>query len=94
MLIFGSRTSSRLMAAMILQCMLCHHTASQRLYKATTWFTFFFAPIFPFGHGKYTMHCSYCGSSTPLVRSEAERFIADAQGHVDAQPNAGQPQAS
>lgn len=79
MIIFGSRTMVKFLAALIFQCAYCHTAAAQRLTRSTTWFTLFFLPIFPFGHGRYTMSCAYCGASSTLTRENAERFIADAR---------------
>lgn len=79
MIIFGSRTSTKLVAALIFACALCHATAAQRLFRVQTWFTLFFLPIFPFGHGRYALQCAYCGSTTNLAREAADQFIADAE---------------
>lgn len=79
MIIFGSRTKSAFIAAMIFVCAQCHGTAAQRLFRIRTWFTLFFVPMFPFGHGRYVMQCSYCGSQTALDRESAERFEDDAE---------------
>jgi hypothetical protein len=79
MIIFGSRTRSALVAVLFFACAHCGAQAAQRLFRRRTWFTLFFAPIFPFGHGRYIMQCAYCGAGSELPREEAERFIADAE---------------
>ncbi|GAC85792.1 hypothetical protein GP2_042_00180 [Gordonia paraffinivorans NBRC 108238] len=92
MIIFGSRTMVKLVAAQIFMCMYCRVEAAQRLFRSTTWFTLFFLPIFPFGHGTYRMSCSYCGNETILPRPEADRFTADAQRTAAAASPAVPPQ--
>lgn len=77
MIIFGSRTSSKVVAMLIFVCATCHHEAAQRLVRRRTWFTLFFAPIFPFGHGSYTVSCAYCGTAYGVTRENADKFIAD-----------------
>ena len=79
MIIFGSRTKSLLAAVLFFTCTRCNSLAAQRLFRIRTWFTLFFAPIFPLGHGRYTMQCAFCGAATPLTREGAEQFIADAE---------------
>lgn len=79
MIIFGSRAKSVLAAVLFFACAHCGAQAAQRLFRRRTWFTLFFVPVFPFGHGRYVMQCSYCGTGTQLPREEAERFIADAE---------------
>jgi hypothetical protein len=78
-IIFGSRSKSVLAAVLFFACATCGSNAAQRLYRIRTWFTLFFAPIFPFGHGRYVMQCSYCGTQSALPREGAEQFIADAE---------------
>ncbi|MGV9713544.1 zinc-ribbon domain-containing protein [Gordonia sp. NPDC003424] len=79
MIIFGSRTTTAFLAALFFTCGFCHTQAAQRLFRVRTWFTLFFLPIFPFGHGNYQMTCSYCGRASTLSRENAERFVADAR---------------
>lgn len=85
MIIFGSRTTSKVVALLFFVCAMCHREAGQRLVRRRTWFTLFFAPIFPFGHGTYAISCAYCGGGYPIGREDADRFIADAEA---AQVNA------
>ncbi|MCU1527772.1 MAG: hypothetical protein JWP75_1535 [Frondihabitans sp.] len=77
MIIFGSRTTSKVVALLIFVCATCHREAGQRLVRRRTWFTLFFAPIFPFGHGTYSVSCAYCGTSYAVSRENADRFISD-----------------
>ncbi|AMM19339.1 hypothetical protein AX769_03320 [Frondihabitans sp. PAMC 28766] len=77
MIIFGSRTTSKVVALLIFVCAVCHQKAGQRLVRRRTWFTLFFAPIFPFGHGSYSVACAYCGNAYGLTRENADKFIAD-----------------
>lgn len=79
MIIFGSRTRSALVGVLFFACALCGAHAGQRLFRVRTWFTLFFVPVFPFGHGRYVMQCAYCGGQSTLAREGAERFIADAE---------------
>ncbi|PZE80429.1 zinc ribbon domain-containing protein [Curtobacterium sp. MCBD17_032] len=79
MIIFGSRTRTALAGVLFFACALCGSTAAQRLHRLRTWFTLFFVPVFPFGHGRYVLQCSYCGGQSSLTRDGAERFIADAE---------------
>jgi hypothetical protein len=87
MILFGSRTTSKIVAALIFVCAVCQHKAAQRLVRRRTWFTLFFAPIFPFGHGSYTISCAYCGNAYPVTRENADKFQADyaaVQVHAEA----------
>lgn len=77
MILFGSRTTSKIVALLIFVCATCHREAGQRLVRRRTWFTLFFAPIFPFGHGTYSVSCAYCGTSYGITRENADVFIAD-----------------
>ncbi|MFW0792572.1 zinc ribbon domain-containing protein [Gordonia sp. CPCC 205515] len=86
MIIFGSRTTTAFLAALIFQCAFCHSPAAQRLFRVRSWFTLFFLPIFPFGHGNYQMTCSYCGQASTLSRENAERFVADAHAQQHGAP--------
>ncbi|GAA4264630.1 zinc ribbon domain-containing protein [Frondihabitans peucedani] len=86
MILFGSRTTQKLVAALIFVCTVCQHEAAQRLVRRRTWFTLFFVPIFPFGHGSYTISCAYCGNTYGVSRENADRFVADAEAaHVNAE---------
>jgi Ni,Fe-hydrogenase I cytochrome b subunit len=62
MIIFGSRSRSALVGVLFFACTLCGSTAAQRLHRLRTWFTLFFVPVFPFGHGRYVLQCAYCGT--------------------------------
>ncbi|WP_420362380.1 zinc ribbon domain-containing protein [Curtobacterium aetherium] len=79
MIIFGSRTRTALVGVLFFACALCGSTAAQRLHRLRTWFTLFFVPVFPFGHGRYVLHCAYCGGQSSMPRDGAERFAADAE---------------
>jgi hypothetical protein len=83
MIIFGSRVKSALVAVLFLTCVLCKTPAAQRLVRVRTWFTLFFIPIFPFGHGRYVQECAYCGTQVSIDRDSAERFRADAEAVED-----------
>ncbi|MFK4789826.1 zinc-ribbon domain-containing protein [Microbacterium sp. ZW T5_56] len=78
MIIFGTRGTAKFLAALFTVCGFCRATAAQRLYRRRTWFTLFFIPIFPFGHGKYVMQCANCGEQSELPREVADRFQVDA----------------
>lgn len=77
MILFGSRTTSKVVALLIFVCATCHREAGQRLVRRRTWFTLFFAPIFPFGHGSYSVSCAYCGNAYAISRENADKFISD-----------------
>jgi hypothetical protein len=77
MIIFGSRTKTALVALLFFTCGICQGEAAQRLIRVRTWFTLFFVPVFPFGHGKYVLKCAYCGGESILTRENADKFIAD-----------------
>ncbi|WP_164088414.1 zinc ribbon domain-containing protein [Frondihabitans sp. 762G35] len=77
MILFGSRTTSKIVAILIFVCGVCQHEAGQRLVRRRTWFTLFFAPIFPFGHGSYSISCAYCGNNYGISRENADKFISD-----------------
>jgi hypothetical protein len=77
MILFGSRTTSKIVAILIFVCGACQHEAGQRLVRRRTWFTLFFAPIFPFGHGSYSISCAYCGDDYGISRENADTFLSD-----------------
>jgi hypothetical protein len=77
MILFGSRTTSKIVALLIFVCGTCGHEVGQRLVRRRTWFTLFFAPIFPFGHGSYSIACAYCGTIYGVTRENADKFIAE-----------------
>ncbi|RKR74213.1 zinc ribbon domain-containing protein [Frondihabitans australicus] len=79
MIIFGSRTSSKIVAMLVFVCGACGREAAQRLVRRRTWFTLFFTPIFPFGHGTYAISCAYCGAHSPITRENADRFVKDSE---------------
>ena len=77
MILFGSRTVSKIVALLFFVCATCGNEVGQRLVRRRTWFTLFFVPIFPFGHGSYSVACAYCGASHGVTRENADKFIAD-----------------
>ncbi|NDZ93936.1 zinc-ribbon domain-containing protein [Streptomyces sp. SID6673] len=90
MIIFGGRQTSALLAVLYFHCAFCRAHAAQRLFRTRTWFTLFFLPIFPMGHGAYSIHCAYCGNACGVSRENADRFVADAH----AQPQMAGPAPS
>jgi len=82
MIIFGFRTTAKVVAALFLTCGRCRSVAAQRLVHRRRWFTLFFVPIFPFS-SSYVMTCACCGSASSLTHDGAERFRADAQAVED-----------
>ncbi|RLP82326.1 zinc-ribbon domain-containing protein [Mycetocola lacteus] len=88
MIIFGSRTTQRIIAALFFVCTFCNAEAAQRLVRVRSMFTLFFIPVFPFGHGQYMISCAYCGNQTALSRASAEEFQRDAVELEAARMNA------
>lgn len=74
MIIFGSRGTTRFVASLFFVCSICGTPAAHQLYRVRRWFTLFFLPIFPLGHGKYVEQCAMCGGSVQLAREQAEQF--------------------
>ena len=51
----GGRTHTSLV------CQSCGRTTPMNLYRARTWFTLFFLPLFPV-HTRFIAQCPYCGN--------------------------------
>jgi len=80
MIIFGTRSHSRLLAIINLVCGNCGNPAAQRVITRVMKFTLFFIPLFPFSR-TYTVNCVYCGSSTRISKEHAasyEEFASNA----------------
>lgn len=92
MIIFGTRTTVRLLAMLNLVCARCGNPAAHRIEERRRKFTLFFLPIFPIGARRTYGTCTYCGLVTELDASTRERLLAGdpgpgaTQGQLGSQP--------
>ena len=94
MILFGSRTRSKVLATLTLLCSRCGNPAANHVGKRSTWFTLFFVPVIPLYFRRH-LTCTFCGVSTKLTKAEADRLIAGGQGSPGApQPRQGQVRRS
>ena len=99
MIIFGSRTTIRLLAILNFVCGRCGNPSAHRIEERVRKFTLFFIPLFPIGARKTYGTCTYCGLVTEVDKDSRERLLAQAdqaqvgQAQVgEGQPQQGQPQ--
>jgi hypothetical protein len=75
-IIFGTRTTVRLLAMLNLVCARCGNPAAHRIEERRRKFTLFFIPIFPIGSRRTYGTCTYCGLVTELDEGTRERLLA------------------
>ena len=71
MIIFGTRTTVRLLAILNLVCARCGNPAAHRIEERRRKFTLFFVPLFPIGARRTYGTCTYCGLVTELDAEHA-----------------------
>jgi hypothetical protein len=79
-IIFGTRTTVRLLAMLNLVCARCGNPAAHRIEERRRKFTLFFLPIFPIGARRTYGTCTYCGLVTELDAPTRDRLLAQDQG--------------
>lgn len=79
MIIFGFRRTVRRLGSLRLDCPGCRGTYATTLNKGVTKFTLFFIPLFP-TRIRYALTCTWCGTTTPVGKRDAERMKAQLQG--------------
>ncbi len=85
MIIFGTRTTVRLLAMLNFVCGRCGNPSAHRIEERVRKFTLFFIPLFPIGGRRTYGTCTYCGLVTEIDQPTRDRLLA---GHE----NQGQPQ--
>jgi len=87
-IIFGSRTTVRLLAILSLVCARCGNPSAHRIEERVRKFTLFFIPLFPIGAGKTHGTCTYCGLVTELDAVTSDRLLqaGDQPGQHSAAP--------
>lgn len=79
MIIFGSRTTVRLLAILNFVCGRCENPSAQRIEERVRKFTLFFIPLFPIGARRTYGTCTYCGLVTDVDKETRERLLAQAE---------------
>lgn len=86
MIIFGVRTSVRLLAMLNFVCARCGNPSAHRIEERVRKFTLFFIPLFPIGARRTSSTCTYCGLATEVDRPTRDRLLASA---AQGQPGGG-----
>ena len=76
MIIFGTRTTVRLLAMLNFVCGRCGNPSAHRLEERIRKFTLFFIPLFPIGGAHYVDTCVACGRSLEVTEEQAEVALA------------------
>lgn len=93
LILFGTRTTVRQLAMLLMVCGRCGHTAAHGLRRRVTKFTLFFVPLFPI-RSKYFTQCSACGVAVEQTKERAEALQATAaQQAAQAAPTVPAPTA-
>ncbi|RKT83017.1 zinc-ribbon family protein [Saccharopolyspora antimicrobica] len=79
MIIFGFRRSVRRLGSLRLDCPGCRGNYAMTLNKGVTKFTLFFIPLFP-TRTRYALTCTWCGTTAPIGKREAESLKTQLQG--------------
>jgi hypothetical protein len=78
-IIFGTRTTVRLLAILNFVCARCGNPSAHRIEERVRKFTLFFIPLFPIGARRTYGTCTYCGLVTDIDPPTRERLLAQAQ---------------
>lgn len=78
MIIFGSRTTVRLLAILNFVCGRCGNPSAHRIEERVRKFTLFFIPLFPLGARRTFGTCTYCGLVTEIDRDTRDRLVGQA----------------
>lgn len=78
MIIWGSRTTTRILATLMLVCQRCGNPAAHRVQERITRFTLFFIPLFPISNRR-SLTCTFCGATTPISKEQAHQYAGQAQ---------------
>jgi hypothetical protein len=79
-IIFGTRTTVRLLAILNFVCGRCGNPSAHRIEERVQKFTLFFIPLFPIGARRTYGTCTYCGLVTDIDKDTRERLLAQADG--------------
>jgi hypothetical protein len=88
-IIFGTRTTVRLLAILTFVCARCGNPSAHRLEERIRKFTLFFLPLFPIGRRRTFGTCTYCGLLTEVDEPTRERLLAEAQAGSGGLPQGG-----
>ena len=78
LILFGTRSSVRVLAMVTFLCGTTNQGAAHRLVQVTRWFTLFFIPVFPIGR-RYVLTCIACGQASKLTKEQADEIVARAE---------------
>lgn len=78
MIIFGTRTTVRLLAMLNFICGRCGNPSAHRVEERVRKFTLFFIPLFPLGARRTYGTCTYCGLVTEIDTETRDRLVAQA----------------
>jgi len=91
-IIFGTRTTVRLLAMLNLVCARCGNPSAHRIEERRRKFTLFFIPLFPIGARRTLGTCTYCGLVTELDAGTRDRLLSQGDAHsASGQPGSNQP---
>lgn len=76
MIIFGARTTVRLLAILNFVCARCGNPSAHRLEEQIRKFTLFFIPLFPIGRRRTYGTCTYCGLVTEMDAPTRDRLLS------------------
>lgn len=77
-IIFGSRTTVRLLAILNFVCGRCGNPSAHRIEERVRKFTLFFIPLFPLGARRTYGTCTYCGLVMQIDNETRDRLISQA----------------
>jgi hypothetical protein len=77
-IIFGSRTTVRLLAILNFVCGRCGNPSAHRIEERVRKFTLFFIPLFPLGARRTFGTCTYCGLVTEIDKETRDRLVGQA----------------
>lgn len=91
MIIFGTRTTVRLLAMLNFVCGRCGNPSAHRIEERVRKFTLFFIPLFPIGGRRTYGTCTYCGLVTEIDQATRERLLAGHENQGPQQVQGGNP---
>ena len=75
LIIFGFRSTVRVLATALMACGRCGQTGAHRLVRIRRWFTLFFLPVIPIS-SRVVQTCLVCGLALHVTAPQAEQVVA------------------
>jgi hypothetical protein len=85
LIIWGLKTSVRLLGMVTVACSGCHNPAAHRLEERRRIVTLFFLPVLPLGR-RNCLTCSYCGLISEVPADAVPGLLQHAHDRADAEP--------